>query len=182
MADTIRDGLYLPTTDVFDSLNLQNIDPSSREFKDFLTRLRQTINSISIAVNLKDTGYYITDEMANGQLYFPDPALNSTTLKRPTFRNVFRKVIDFGALPNAGVGNAISIPHGITINTNFSFTRIYGTATDPNTSFIPLPYAGLAVSANNVELSVDTTNVVITAESDRRGYTTTYVVLEWIVD
>ena len=178
MADTIRDGLYLPTTDVFDSLNLQNIDPSSQEFKDFLTRLRQTINSISIAVNLKDTGYYITDEIANGQLYFPDPALNSTTVKLPTFRNVFRKVIDFGALPNTAT---TTVAHGITTTSIFSFTRIYATATDPSTSFIPIPYAS-STAANNIELSVDATNVSITTGSDRTGYTTTYVVLEWIVD
>ena len=178
MADTIRDGLYLPTTDVFDSLNLQNIDPSSREFKDFLTRLRQTINSISIAVNLKDTGYYITDETANGQLYFPDPALDSTTAKLPTFRNVFRKVIDFGALLNNA---AKPIAHGITITPDISFTRIYATATDPSTSFIPIPYAS-STAADIVELSVNATHVTITTGSDRTGYTTTYVVLEWIVD
>jgi len=178
VSDTIKSGVYIPTTDVFDSFNLQNIDPSSREFKDFLTRLRQTINTMSIVINLKDTGYYITDEIANGQLYFPDPALNSTTTKLPVFRNVFRKVIDFGALPNTATQTAA---HGITITSTFSFTRIYATATDPSTSFIPIPYAS-PTAANNIELSVDATNVSITTGSDRTGYTTTYVVLEWIVD
>lgn len=178
MADTVRSGVYLPTTDVFDSFNMQDIDPQSREFKDFLTRLRQVINTISIVTNLKDTGYYITDEMANGQLYFPDPLLNSTTAKLPTFRNVFRKVIDFGALLNTATKTAA---HGITITSTLSFTRIYATATDPSTSFIPIPYAS-PTAANNIELSVDSTNVSITTGSDRTGYTTTYVVLEWIVD
>lgn len=178
MANDIRSGVFVPTTDVFDSLRMNNIDPNSQEFLDFLTRLRQSINTLSIVLNLKDTGYYITDEMANGQLYFPDPALTSKTAKLPKYRNVFRKVINFGALPNTGTTN---VAHGITIDSNTSFTRIYGTATDPSTSFIPLPYAS-PTDANNIELSVDATNVSITTGSDRTGYTTTYIVLEWIIE
>ncbi len=178
MSDTIRSGVYLPTTDVFDSFNLQNIDPSSREFKDFLTRLRQTINTMSIVINLKDTGYYITDEMANGQLYFPDPALNSTTVKLPTFRNVFRKVVIFGVLPNNA---SKSIAHNLPIDIATSATRIYGSATNPNTSLIPLPYAS-PVLADNIELEITPTHVKITTGSDRTAYTTTYVIIERIVD
>lgn len=178
MADTIRTGLYLPTTDVFDSIDTRKIEESPDEFRNFITRLRQALNTSNTTINLKDTGYYILDEFANGQLYFPDPLLNSTTPKLPKYRNVFRKVINFGTLPNAGT---TSVAHGITLNATVSFTRIYGTATNPNTSFIPLPYASL-VLANNIELNVDATNVNITTGNNRTAYTITYVVLEWIVE
>lgn len=178
MADSIRDGVYLNTTDVFDSIDTSKIINSPDEFRNFLTRLRQSVNNINNAVNLKDTGFYILDEIANGQLFFPDPALTSKTARLPTFRNVFRKVINFGALPNTA---AKTVAHGITIDASFTFTRIYGTATNPNTSFIPIPYAS-PTAANNIEISVDTTNVTITTGSNRTAYTVTYVILEWMVD
>jgi hypothetical protein len=42
-----------------------------------------------------------------------------------------------------------------------------------------LPYAS-PTDADNIELSVDVTNVSITTGSDRTGFTTTYIVLEYI--
>jgi hypothetical protein len=177
MANSIRDGLYLNTTDVFDSIDTREIIKSPDEFRNFITRLRQSINNINIAVNLKDTGYYILDETANGQVFFPNQALNSTTSRLPTYRNVLRKVINFGALPN---NTTKSVPHGIVIDALFSFTRIYATATNPNTSFIPLPYAS-TTAGDVIELNADTTNVNITTHSNKSAYTITYVILEWII-
>lgn len=178
MASSIASGVYVPTTDVFDSLTPDQIAQNPEDFKRFLTRLRQSINTLSTVLNLKDTGYYILQETANGQLFYPNPALSSVTTSLPTYRNVFRKVISFGALPNTGT---TSVAHGVAITTTTSFTRIYGCATDPSTSFIPLPYAS-PTAANNIELNVDATNINIITGSDRSGYTTCYVILEWIVN
>ncbi len=100
-------------------------------------------------------------------------------------RQVFRKVIAFGALPNAGTK---SVAHGIDTlpqdlpnnYIGFSFTRIYATATDPvNELYIPIPYAS-NVAANVIEINVDATNVNITTASNKTAYTITYVVLEYI--
>ena len=95
MADSIRDGVYLNTTDVFDSIDTSRIINSPDEFRNFLTRLRQSVNNINNAVNLKDTGFYILNEIANGQLFFPDPALNSTTVFSFNFffKNLFKSDI-----------------------------------------------------------------------------------------
>ncbi len=176
--DQLGPGAFIPLTDIFDAQHIYGLEVGSPEFKEFLVRLRQSINDIAMVLNIKDTGYYVDQEFVNGQAFFPNPALTSLTPQVPELRQVFRKVINFGTLPNTGTTN---VAHGIDIvaAVAFTFTRIYGAATDPNTAFIPLPYAS-PTDADNIELSVDATNVIITTGSDRTGFTTTYVVLEYI--
>jgi len=126
---------------------------------------------IVAALNAKDIGQYNTQELLNGQLFFT-PSDNNA------FRAVFRKVIDFGSLPNAATK---SVPHGIIILSTTVFTRIYATATDPSTSFIPIPYINTTTPGDSVEISVDATNVnITTTTANYTGYTTCYVILEYI--
>jgi len=180
--DGVNPGLFISTTPIFDVTDLEGKSFSSSEFQQFLVVLTQRINDLSIQINLKDTGIYSELEFVNSQVFFPNPAWSSITSQYPTQRQVFRKVINFIdgttvlSLPNTGT---TSVPHGITIDANTSFTRIYGAASDPSTSFIPLPYAS-PTAANNIELDVDAVNVNITTGSDRTGYTICYIILEYI--
>ncbi len=177
IADQSNFGAFVSTTQVWDVARLYEIDIQSPEFKELLVRLYQNINNIATVLNLKDTGYYALTEFINGQLYFNDPAIPLTSVSNPAFRQVFRKVIDFGALPNAGTK---SVAHGLTITSGFRFTRIYATASDPiGMNYIPIPYAS-PTDANNIELNVDATNVNIITGSNRTAFTTTYVVLEYV--
>jgi hypothetical protein len=134
------------------------------------TVLTEKLQKIIEALNDKDIGQYNTVELLNGQLFFTSGNPNK-------FRHVFRKVVDFGALPNT---TTKSVAHGITWNANTRFTRIYGTATDPSTSAIPLPYADANVVTNCVRLSVDATNAIVETSANFSGYTTTYIVLEYV--
>lgn len=169
-------GLYLPSTYLFDVAQLQQLDVNSPEFKELLVRLYQNINSICIALNLKDSAYYNTMEFVNGQLWFPNPLLTSGTATTPAFRQVYRKVINFGALPNTATK---SVAHNIIINTGCSFTRIYATASDTTgLTYLPIPFSDAGV--NNIQLEVDATNVNITTTSNRTNYNVCYVVLEYI--
>lgn len=173
----LNPGMMLPTTNVWDVDRLYQIDVNSDEFKELLVRLYQNINNIALAVNLKDTGYYTLQEFLNSQAFFPNPALSSTTSQNPVFRQAFRKVINAGSLPNAGTS---SIAHGIDITAGYSFTRIYGCASDQiGMNYIPLPYAS-PTDANNIELNVDATNVNIITGSNRTAFTVTYIILEYI--
>ena len=119
---------------------------------------------------------YVDSEFVTSGQYFSSPALSSATPQNPALRGVFRKVINFGALPNTGIK---SVAHNIDPTASFSFTRIYGCSTNPSTSYIPLPYASPTL-ANNIELNADATNVNVTTGSDRTAYTITYIVLEYI--
>lgn len=137
-------------------------------------KLRDYFNSIASAVNTKDSGIYDAVDTITGQQFLP--LFSTDTASNATYRTVFRKVIDFGALPDT---TTKSVAHGITFGSTFSITKLYGAATDPSTSYIPLPYAS-STSANNIELNADGTNINIITGSDRTGYTRTFIVIEWI--
>lgn len=139
--------------------------------------LQQQINSINMVLNTKVSGYYALSEFVNGAVWYPDPALTSATAQSPTWRQEFQKVIVIGTLPNAA--GTLTIAHGLTVTSGYSFTQIYGSANDPSTTFIPLPYAS-PVLADNIELWADTTNVYIKVGKDRSGFTDTRVVLKYI--
>ena len=136
---------------------------------DYLIRTAESVNTREVAqyVDANVSGGINISETQTGQLWFTPGDAN-------VYRPGSRTVIDMGTLPNTGT---LSVAHGIQITANTVFTRIYGTATDPSTSFIPLPFVDTA--GNSVELNVDATNVNIITPSDYTGYTTCYVILEW---
>ena len=170
-------GLFLPTTDVYDTQIIEDIEINSDSFREFLVRLRQSINNVAIVVNLKDTGIYTTEEFVCGQVYFPDPSLTSLSPTTPEPRGVFRKTIICSALPNTGTSLT---PHLIPVSSNYTWTRIYGTATDPiGLSGLPLPYASPTL-ADNVALEVSATDIIITTGSNRSSYTTVLVTVEYL--
>ena len=172
-----NNGSFVPTTQVWDIGTIQQTDVKSPEFKELIVRLYQNINTIAVVLNTKDTGYYPQFEMVNSQLWFPDPALTSGTTPQPDYRQVIRKVINFGALPNTAT---TSVAHGITFTAKSRITRLYGTATNPvGLNYIPLPYAS-PTAANNIELNCDGTNVNVTTGSDRTAFTVCYIVIEYI--
>ena len=170
-------GAFLGTTQEWDVSEIYSTEVTSPEFKELLVRLYQNLNNMATMINLKDTGYYDTSEFVTGQQFFPG-TVDSTTTAEAKFRSVYRKVIDFGALPNAA---AKTVAHGITCNTSTQFTRIYGAANKlaAPLSYLPLPYAS-AVAANVIELSVDNTNVTITTGVNRTAFTSCYIVIEFL--
>lgn len=170
-------GQFVGTTQIYD-LGKDNVNA-----EDFTVRLRQNFNNIVMALNIKDSGYYSQEEFVNGQLFYPDYSrVDSASSAPATFRQVFRKVIDTGALPNAGTSTTA---HGITTlpaagNTTFIATRIFGCATDPvNRLFIPLPYSSPTLN-QNISVYWDNTNVYITTGINMTAYTVSQCVLEYI--
>lgn len=170
-------GSFVPTTFIWEIQQIQsaNIDPN---LKDVLIRLYQNLNQVCIVLNTKDTGMYVEQEFINGQVYFPNPALNSTTALNPQMRQVFRKVINFGALPNAA---AKSVAHNIQ-QPEWIMTRMYATASDLNSEFyIPIPFASTIAVNQNISLECDATDVIITTAVDYSAFDTCFVVLEYMV-
>lgn len=176
MANRNNVGAFVPTSNVWDVSEIYSTEVTSPAFKELLVRLYQNLNVLSLVVNVKDSAFYVDSEFVTSGQYFTNPTLSSATAQNPTLRPVFRKVINFGALPNTATK---SVAHGIAPIASFSFTRIYGCATNPSTSYIPLPYAS-PVLASNIELNADATNVNVTTGSDRTAYTITYIILEYI--
>ena len=142
----------------------------SRKQEEFLDQLTLLYKHIANSVNTRELGFYYPEETATFQEYFKP---NNPQGRR----NVYRKVIDFGALPAAG---SSSVAHSISFDSNYSITRLYGASSDTaGLNYIPLPYASPTL-VNNIELSLDSTNVTITVGTDRSAFTTTYVVIEYM--
>lgn len=165
-------GLYVPNNFTFDVERLHEIDVKSDEFKELLIRLYQNINTMCLALNLKDSAYYVETEFLNGQSFFPNPS-------DPNFqpRQAFRTVVNFGTLPN---NSTISVAHNIDFTNTYSFTRIYGAATNQTgLNAIPLPYVTSSGTAG-IQLQVTATNIVITTTGNYSAYTVSYVILEYL--
>ncbi len=166
-ADT---GLYIATTNVWDVSAIYDLDVSSPEFKELFVRLYQNINNIALSLNMKDSGYFVEQEFVTGAAYF-----NPLTNDDQQLRSVYRRTYNIGPL-GAGVTNT---PHLLLIQPTWSFTRIYGAASNTTTNnYYPLPFAS-AGGATNIELRVNGTNIVITNNSGVT-FLTCYVVLEYL--
>lgn len=169
------------------SLNgsINNFIPESYIFpedndEEYDVKLRQYLNNISSAVNTKDSGLYTDEEVVTGKQFLP--LFSTDTSTSLNYRNVFRKVIDFGALPNAGTK---TVSHGITTTQDFSIIRLYGVATAPGVSTllnsVPIPYVNVGTPTNGVELSMDATNIVMkTTTATFIIYIRSFVVVEYI--
>ena len=172
-------GAFGPTTNVWDVGEIYEIHGLDPKLQEVLVRLYQNLNLMALLLNIKDSGFYNTDEFVNGQIFFPNQATPVSTFDTADsiFRQVYRQVINFGPLPNAGTK---SVPHNITITNQTSFTRIYGAASDQTgLNYIPLPYASPTL-ANNIELNANATNVNVITGSNRSNFTVSYIILEYL--
>lgn len=146
---------------------------------DFRLQLRKYLNDIVISLNIKENGFYIENEVPTGALFIP--TFSTDTETNAQYRPIFRKVVDFGALPN---NSTKTVPHGISTTENYSVIHLYGVATQPGVSTlassIPIPQAGIP-NNDRIELEIDSTNVIITtAKNTRSDYTRTFVTIEYI--
>lgn len=141
-------------------------DMVPEQWEDARQFLVEHLKKISNAVNIREIGWYLDDELLSGKQFTP---IASPTGQSTQYRSIFRKVIDCSPLI-AGVNQ---FAHGINFDANFTLIQIFGAATN-STGFtaIPLP--------NNVDsLTMDATNVNITVAS---GYDRAYVVIEYILE
>ena len=165
-------GFYVPTTNVWDIARINDIDVTSPDFKALLVSMYQNINKISVSLNTRDNGYYMTKELIDNQQWFN---VDNSTINAQ-FRQNFRKVIVFPPLPVAGT---LSVPHGIAVDANLSWTKIYGAATDPIAlTGIPLPF--VSTTSGEIQLDVDAVNVNISVGSDYSNFTVNYIILEYL--
>lgn len=169
-------GVFLPLTSIYDPDSMQQVEKLNPEMKSFIISSANNYNNIANVLNVKETAYYITTELLNSQIWFKQAPL--ATPDQSPFRNAYRLVVNFGALPNTATKSVAHNIQGLTAGV-MSWTKIYGVATDAAGNGIPIPYAS-GTANNNIEIWADLTNVNIKTLANYSGYTTTYVVLEYL--
>lgn len=160
-----------PSAEFFDSF-VPVYDVMPEEWEDARQFLVEQLKKISNAVNIREIGFFLDEELLSGKQMFPG------TTNPQTFRSVFRKVVNFGALP----GNATkSVPHGITLQPGFAVLSLWAGATNPGAPFaFQIPFASNFPN-ENVSLSMDSTNVtIITSDVNYNVYTRVFVTIEYI--
>lgn len=168
-------GIFAPTSE---NLDISGIEDEN--LRQIFIELINIIGEMSRTINLRESGIYSLEETVSGQIFFPDQALSSLTAKAPIERPGLRTTLITGALLNAATK---SVPHGITVTANTSFTKILGTADDPiGNNHITLPFVdvGGVIAAGNIELRVDATNVLITTTGNGTNFTRSKVILEYL--
>lgn len=145
---------------------------------DFRLQLRKYLNNIASALNVKENGFYLEEETPTAGVFIPIATPKSSANVK--FRPMFRKVVDFGALPNA---TTKSVPHGISTTENYSIIKLQGGATDAGVSTLnsalAIPMDGIP-NNQRVSLTMDATDVIIQTSMDRTNYTRTFIVIEYI--
>lgn len=171
-------GLNVPTTNVWDTSQIQSLEGESAQLKELLIRLYQNLNRVSIAINLKESAIYGLQEFVTGGSW-QQMSSSVDSSQTSVYRPERRKVLNAGALANAGT---ITIPHGITCTPSTSITYLQAFATNPVSTFgyIPIPYASTTAVADNIELYMDGTNVYIKTAANYSAYTICYVIIQFL--
>lgn len=86
--------------------------------------------------------------------------------------DLYRKTVNFGALPNAGQK---TLAHGIT--GVYKIVRLYGMANGA-TNNLPLPFAAIS-SNSNIYIAVGKSNITVQTGTDRSAYYA-YITIEFL--
>lgn len=139
--------------------------------------LIEHLKKVSNAINIREISWFLDEELLSGKAFIPGSNNNQQ------FRQILRKVIDFGSLPN---NSSKSVAHGIKVDENFTLIQLFGAAsnrTNPNFSYLPIPYATPTSLNDMISLSMDQTNVTIqtgNSATPRSNYTACFIVIEYI--
>lgn len=164
-----------------DSQNLESYVPVydvvPEKWEDARAFLAEQLKKITNAVNSKEIGFFLDQELLSGKAFIPGVNIATDGGSSQQFRTVLRKVIDFGALPNSATK---SVPHGIFFDANFTLIDMWISATDSiNLLAFTLAYWSNS-SPGSIILNMDNTNINVTTTSDYSAYTRSFVVCEYM--
>lgn len=202
MASSSKFNTGLPTTQVWDPAEIEQMDVNTPEFKRFLLSMHQNMNSMALSINEKYSGTQSSEANIVGTVDLGGVNASKTFPGGKTTFDLYRKIINMGPIHNTGGGVvAFSIPHNLANpnNGNLVVIRLSGVAnriynTDAGFNFrtvaTPIPFvdAANATYANdkrNAALWLDGTNVMIrlggTANALwEEGFNHVFVTIEYI--
>jgi len=149
-------------------VSFQIPETGNEDFDEIITLIYKRIANI---VNTKEGALYDFNEVATFQQFFSSQPF--------VYRPTYRKVVDCGALPGAGLSKTVA--HGIPFNSNYTVTHIFGASSDPTAlQYIPLPYVDSVNPGFDVGVWVDGNNVNLNSAANRISFTRTIVVIEYM--
>ncbi len=142
-------------------------DTVPEKWEDARPFLVEQLKRISNAVNIREIGWFIDEELLSGKSFIPGLSITEDGGSSQQFRTILRKVIVFDGLA-VGVNTQ---PHEIEIDSDFSLIQLYGAATDAAT------LTGEPIPNGADTISYDVNNIIITVAA---AYTRAWAVIEYI--
>jgi len=124
----------------------------------------EQFKKISNAVNVREIGFFLDEELLSGKAFIPGTISGGTSQQ---FRTILRKVIEFPGL-SVGVNTQ---PHGLFVDANFSLMQLYAAATNATAM------TGQPIPNGSDTIIYDATNIIITVAA---SYTRAWAVIEYI--
>lgn len=110
--------------------------------------LVEILRKISTAINTREIGFLLDEELLSGKSFIPGVTLPGNN--PGIFRQVFRKVVDVSPL----VTGANVFPHGITFDVNFTLVDYWVAATDSvGFTAINMVYDQVTMDATNININ-----------------------------
>ena len=117
----------------------------------------EQLKKVSIAVNNREIGWYLDEEILTGKSFIPGVNNVLDGGSSQTFRTILRKVIDVGGISIGGNPNTTA--HNIKVDANFTLIQLWASAT----SSTGAPYKSVTFS-NSDTIYMDDTNIYITSD------------------
>jgi hypothetical protein len=130
--------------------------------------LSRMYGNISYRLNNREIAIYDLSERTTGQKW-----TDSANLQVP--KETFRKIFEIGAI-NTGVTSTTA--HGLTGVS--SYTKIAGTAITDTPDNRPIPYADVTAVTDQIEITVNGTNIIIVNGATAPNITSAIVILEYL--
>ena len=153
------------TSQIFESY-VPVYDAVPEKWEDAREFLVEHLKKISNAVNSREIGFFLDEELLSGKQFIPSSTVN-TTGEMQEFRSVLRKVVNVGPL----VVGANIFAHDITIDANFTLIDLWVAATNTGTLM------SRVITGNDVIL--DSVNINITSPA---AFDITYCVIEYLLE
>lgn len=139
-----------PNDSTFFDAYLPVYDSVPDKWEDAKPFLVEVLKKTSNAVNVREIGWLLDEEVLTGKAFIPGATIPGNNPGQ--FRQILRKVIDFGAI----VIGVNSRPHGILFDAQFTLIDLWGTGTN-STTFRAVPFC------NPDTISIDAININITS-------------------
>ena len=139
-------------------------DAVPEKWEDAKPFIVEQLKRISNAVNIREIGWFLDEELLSGKSFIPSPGQLDVAGTSQTFRTILRKVITFPGL-TIGVNTQ---PHDIMIDANFSLIQLFAAATDA------VAFTGEPIPNGVDTITYDATNIIITVAA---AYTRAWAVI-----